>query len=198
MLYNEVLVDRINKESFPNNTDSVVLPLLPISNLADDYIFFFKKDHRDTANLKYNIIKVYLLEVMTHFFDNNIILEKMNECIKDAWNTYNEFGNKMWATNTVFNGHITIAIIEYEMIKPIYNKTEITDGTPYMLNYNLYFKEELNKYFGKADFEIEGITVSIDLEYTKKPTEKKFVKDLLDKFCKTCNIELEEDTNESK
>lgn len=191
MLYNKILVNRINKESFPDNTNSIIIPCNPDSNIIDDYVFFFKKDHISTEDIRYNILKVYLIEITSNFFDSQIILDRLNTCIKDAWKSYNDMGNNMWSTSTPFGKNATAVVIEYELLKDIYKKDNIEEG--YMLNYNLVYKEATKKYIGSAEFVIEDIIARMNIEYTKKPTEKNFIKDITNKFYEEYNIQEEED-----
>lgn len=191
MLFNEMLVNRINKESFPDDTNSVIIPCRPDSDITYNQVFFFKKDHIDTEDIKYNILKTYLIEATSNFFDNQIILDRLNTCIKDTWKVYNDMGNNMWATSTSFGNGISIVVIEYEQIKEIYKKDDVEDT--YLISYQLVYKEKIDKYLGSATFSIEDITVTLDIEYTKKPTEKKFVKDITNKFYEEYNIEIQEE-----
>lgn len=189
MLFNEVLVNRINKEDFPDNTNSIVIPLDPNSELAYNTIHFFKKDHRDEGDIRHNILKVYQLYLDTPLFDSSIILDRINICIKDAWKNYNDIGNNIWSPSYKMGSTLDIAIVEYEKLKMIYSQNEVDDD--YLRSYKLDYKETLKEYIGSAIFELESKTVILEMKYTKKPTENKFIKDIKNKFYGEYNIDVE-------
>lgn len=196
MLYNEILVNRINEESFPENTDSVILSLSPELDILSDYIQIFRREYKDSATKIYNIVRVYLVKVSTKYYDNRPIMLKMTSCINDAFKEYNTMGNMIYVQRFNWGTESDYYIIEHELLDIIYKETltdekdYATDGT--LHSYILYYKESTDNYFGSADFHLENDIVTVEIEYgNKKPTKNKFIKDVTTLFCEKYNVVIE-------
>lgn len=191
MSFNEILVTKLNQGSFPENTYSSVLVVDQNADIVEGYITTFKKRFPDTDTKMYNILKVYLIMCNTLFFDNNIIIEEITKCINSSWKEYNTNGNKLFTQRYNWGKSSDFAMIEFEEIDIIYNKEagnyDEVNGT--LVSYHLYYKETTKVYKGIAEFYVDNGIVSVELEYTKKPTENKFKKDIENKFKEDYNIE---------
>lgn len=195
MYLNEILVDRINRGNFPENTDSVVLSLEPTLDVLVDYVYTFRKRYEDTKTHLYNIVRGYLIKCNTYFYDNIAIMEEMTICINDAWKVYNTMGNQLFVQRYNWGKTSDFALLEFEELDVIYNKEAVqttavtTDGT--VASYHLYYKPSTKLYFGTVEFYLENNIVSIAMEYTKKPSESKYIKDATAKFCEEYNVVIE-------
>lgn len=191
MPFNELLVDKLNQGSFPENTHSSVLAVDQNADVAAGYITTFKKRFPDTDTKMYNILKVYLIMCNTLFFDNNIIIEEITRCINSTWKEYNTNGNKLFTQRYNWGKSSDFAMIEFEEIDIIYSKEagnyDEVDGT--LISYHLYYKETTGEYKGIAEFYVANGIVSVELEYTKKPTENKFKTDITNKLKEDYHIE---------
>ena len=183
MSFNQVLNNRLNKANLPENTNIVVLSLVPELDYVDDYIFVFRKEYQDTKTHIYNLKRVYVIKCSTLFYDNRVIITKLLDCVNEAWESYNTFGNKVYER---YNWRNTsdIAIVEFEELDIIYQyeNTEgnLTEGD--IKSYTLNEKKSINKFLGSAVVYQYGADVTIELEYDKKPTESKFKKDIIAEY----------------
>lgn len=195
MIFNEVLVERLNKEYFPDNTDSVVLSLVPELDVVEPYIYTFRRYYADTDTHFYKVLRVYLVKSNTCFHDVKQILNKIDTCIKDAWKSYNTLGNKIHVQQLNWDKEIEIAIVEFEELDLIYNEKStdeiMLNGT--LLEYDLYYKASTKKYMGTSTFYLDGEALSVNMEYTSKPSKSKYIQDATDKFCEEYSVIIYEE-----
>lgn len=193
MYFNEILVERINRGKFPENTDSVVLRLEPELDILVDYVYTFRKRYEDTKTHIYNITDAYLIQCNTYYYDNRAVIDEMTTCINDSWKTYNTNGNQLFVQRYNWGKTSDFALLEFEELDVIYNKQNLQpigenckDGT--IASYHLYYKPSTKIYFGTVELYLEGGIVSVEMEYTKKPTEAKYKKDAVAKFCEEYDV----------
>lgn len=197
MTFNKMLSDRINREDLPDNTDCVILNVSIDQAIIGQYLDDFFMMYPSTKEHKCNILNVYLIRGNTRYWNPQEILDSYVKCIREVWQVYNNDGNKVSIQNHNFEKMIDCTIIEFEEIDIIYNKENendsiynLEDGTE--LSHNLIYKETKDTYYGKAEYVLEGNIVEISKEYTKRPTEKKFINDMYKEFCIQYRFKKEE------
>lgn len=198
MTFNEMLSDRINREDLPDNTDCVILNVSIDQEILGQYLDDFNMLYPSTKIHQYKILNVYLIRGNTRYWNPQEILNAYTKCIKETWEVYNTEGNKISLQTYNFQKMLDCTIIEYEEIDIVYNKERdngdiidysLEDGTE--LSHNLTYKDTLKTYYGKAEYLLEGTVVKVKKEYTKKPTEKKFISDMYKEFCKEYDFSSE-------